>query len=75
MKRVLPLGSVMERINPHLVNGIPVCPECKENAVRWRNNWVCRNCFVVADGAPTLGPPKTIPIGSVLPNRAARRRR
>lgn len=78
MKRVLPAGSVMPRTNPHLMNGVPQCPdsECKAKAVRWRGVWVCPNCFEFAtDETDFDGKPKRVALGELMPNRAARRAR
>lgn len=54
---------------PHLMHGIPECPDCHNKAVRWRNSWVCRDCFGLSDGRSD----RQIPLFSVFPNRAARR--
>ena len=56
---------------------IPNCPQCDEPGVRWRNMWVCRDCFELATHESKVGyeAPPTISIGEALPNRAARRLR
>lgn len=66
----------MPRQNPHLMHGIPECPSCEAKAVRWRNVWVCPNCFEFAtDEKDFDGKPKRVALGDVMLNRAARRRR
>ena len=63
----LPRGVVLERSNPHLFKGIPNCPECEKDCVRFAGSWVCTDCVKMGNGRGETT------LGSLFPNRAARR--